>query len=1144
MKQTKRIVAMLLAIMMVFSMGTTSIFAAESTPADVAGTWVGAADKTVDAMKSDIHYDFTLEFADGNYNYSVDIILTGGMTHNETQTDAGTYTVEADTVTMTSSDGVTSTAVLKEDGTFDLTRVASSWADDAGTFNLINDAVVEIPAADVAGTWVGAADKTVDAMKSDIHYDFTLEFADGNYNYSVDIILTGGMTHNETQTDAGTYTVEADTVTMTSSDGVTSTAVLKEDGTLDMTRVASSYAGGQEATFNLTREAVVEPDVYEDVLTRGNYLIEATDYHEEAFMKMPAYILIDKLLSSDESEKTFAIYPAKDGTVDFSVCKGSGIVKFDETTGVYDFIYTANAGANLTVDTDADGNITGSNKVSKVTATADAITFTSPMHYGSAMMNVLVDGEFVPYTADKYAFVDKLVTGNYTISETAYHEDAFMKMGMYITVDRENETFKVYPYKEGIALNIVKGEGTITFDETTGVYAFKFSDRTTPVYVVTAKDGEFTCISPMYYGGAMMNVIVQDCFQAYTAKLIQTEDTKLAAAKKAAKTAIDTARATYADADYKAEQVAELNQIVTDAKAAVDAATTVEEIQPIVDGVDAKLDAVLTSAELPQVQDLLTRGNYLIEATDYHQDAFMKMPAYILIDKLLSSDESEKTFAIYPAKDGTVDFSVCKGSGIVKFDETTGVYDFIYTANAGSNLVVDTDADGNITGSSKVSKVTATADAITFTSPMHYGVAMMNVVVDGEFVPYTADKYAFADKLATGNYAISETAYHEDALMKMGMYITVDRENETFKVYPNKKGVVDLNTVKGEGTIAFDEATGVYAFKFNNRPTPTYVVTPKDGQFTCISPMYYGVAMMNVIVGDCFQAYTAKAIVVEPPVEPIVPVVPTITKANSMGTTLNVEWDAVEGAESYRVAFYNYTYKKWYYYETADTDFQIGTAVGGRKYLAKVTSLYTKDGEATRTDYSEGVEFTSTLDTPEMTYVGIGDNTNELRVNWEAVKGAKSYRVAIFNETHDRWYYYNTADLTFDVQTAEGGRNYIFKVRAIDGKYDSAYTSNDDAVEFTTAAVPTITTANADGLELNVEWDAVKGVDSYRVAIYNYTYKKYYYYETSETDFQVNTAEGGRKYKVVISALVKNDKGEVLRTDYSHDDAKYITTEK
>ena len=275
------------------------------------------------------------------------------------------------------------------------------------------------------------------------------------------------------------------------------------------------------------------------------------------------------------------------------------------------------------------------------------------------------------------------------------------------------------------------------------------------------------------------------------------------------------------------------------------------------------------------------------------------------------------------------------------------------------------------------------------------------------------------------------------------------------------------------------------------------------------------------------------------------PKVPTITKAYAVATELNIEWDEEENATGYRVAIYNYTYKKYYYYETTDAFFKLNTAVGGRKYLVKVTSLYAKDGKEVRTDYSKGDYITTTLAVPTVSYAGLGDNATEIRIKWNAVKGATSYRIAIFNYTYNRWFYYNTKYTSKDLGTSIGGRNYLIKVRAINGKNDSAYTSDEDAKVVTTLATPTLTSLTLDSkdtTDFTATWDKVECATSYRVAVYNYTYKKWYYYNTAETSKTIATGVGGRDYKVVVCATFTNDKGTVIRSDYSYPTIKEITT--
>ena len=61
----------------------------------------GSMEKYVDAMNSTVHYDVTVTFRDGQYTGTVQVRLTGGMEHSETQSYSGTYTLNGNTLTMT-----------------------------------------------------------------------------------------------------------------------------------------------------------------------------------------------------------------------------------------------------------------------------------------------------------------------------------------------------------------------------------------------------------------------------------------------------------------------------------------------------------------------------------------------------------------------------------------------------------------------------------------------------------------------------------------------------------------------------------------------------------------------------------------------------------------------------------------------------------------------------------------------------------------------------------------------------------------------------------------------------------------------------------------------------------------------------------
>ena len=165
---------------------------------------------------------------------------------------------------------------------------------------------------------------------------------------------------------------------------------------------------------------------------------------------------------------------------------------------------------------------------------------------------------------------------------------------------------------------------------------------------------------------------------------------------------------------------------------------------------------------------------------------------------------------------------------------------------------------------------------------MHYGNAKMNILdEDGNFIPYTALKEVapvFEDVLTSGNYILTEESYDPSAMMKLGAYIVIDAEADTFNIYPFKEGVADLNTNKGTGTVSFDETTGVYTLTYTNKENATSTFTATEDSITFTSAMHYGGAKMNVVdENGNFIPYTAlKEVIVEP--EPSDPTIPEETE--------------------------------------------------------------------------------------------------------------------------------------------------------------------------------------------------------------------------------------------------------------------------
>ena len=118
-----------------------------------------------------------------------------------------------------------------------------------------------------------------------------------------------------------------------------------------------------------------------------------------------------------------------------------------------------------------------------------------------------------------------LTTGAYELTADSYDASAQMKLPMYICINKEEKTFVIHPYKNGVVDYATdKGSGSLSYDKETGVYTMKYEAGVTVVALGSTTtfttDGDtITFTSPVRYGMAWMNTRDEaDNFLSYTAK--------------------------------------------------------------------------------------------------------------------------------------------------------------------------------------------------------------------------------------------------------------------------------------------------------------------------------------------------------------------------------------------------------------------------------------------------------------------------------------------------------------------------------------------------------------------------------------------------------------------------------------------------
>ena len=222
----------------------------------------------------------------------------------------------------------------------------------------------------------------------------------------------------------------------------------------------------------------------------------------------------------------------------------------------------------------------------------------------------------------------------------------------------------------------------------------------------------------------------------------------------------------------------------------------------------------------------------------------------------------------------------------------------------------------------------------------------------------------------------------------------------------------------------------------------------------------------------------------EPPVEPDKPTVPRINKVESSNAGVVIQWDAIEGAEAYRVFMKNgSSWKKLG--DTASTSFTHTDAPYGTQCVYTVRCV-TADGATFTSDFDHTGYANTRLTVPKLKsatlmdcYVGVG---------WEKVEGAQAYRVYIKGGAFASWTAvcntdYNYVDLDTALLGLENGVKYSFTVRCLDALKDGRLTSGHNTTGVSVAYYDTPylygIVNTVDGIELY--WTAVEGAAKYRV---------------------------------------------------------------
>lgn len=224
---------------------------------------------------------------------------------------------------------------------------------------------------------------------------------------------------------------------------------------------------------------------------------------------------------------------------------------------------------------------------------------------------------------------------------------------------------------------------------------------------------------------------------------------------------------------------------------------------------------------------------------------------------------------------------------------------------------------------------------------------------------------------------------------------------------------------------------------------------------------------------ECKKCHATLAEEVIPQLTPAVPVIKTVSVKEA---GVAITWGAVDGATSY-VVYRRLVGGKWEILDTVTTTkYTDKKAVSGKSYQYTVRSRNAA-GLCDSYKVSETVKFFTTP-----TNIVAANATSSIKVTWNAVKGATVYRVYRKLATDESWTYIgNTKTNSFVDKKVTGAENYVYTVKAGDGK---AYSSYDKAgATLVRLEVPALSkpVSSADGITVKInQVEGAKGYDIYR----------------------------------------------------------------
>lgn len=257
------------------------------------------------------------------------------------------------------------------------------------------------------------------------------------------------------------------------------------------------------------------------------------------------------------------------------------------------------------------------------------------------------------------------------------------------------------------------------------------------------------------------------------------------------------------------------------------------------------------------------------------------------------------------------------------------------------------------------------------------------------------------------------------------------------------------------------------------------------------------------------------------------------------GNTLNMSWDTIEGADSYKLA-YSRDQKTWTYIDGIETPYYYIKGLNFcSKYYVKVVVM--KDGkEASGWSDTECVS-TKTYAAPTNVKASKA-YYNYLTVSWTKVSGVDGYQIA-YSTDNKTWSYKTASNVSsYKITGLKYNTKYYFKVRPlIDGKICGKWSSAQSASTKAYAPPSNIKATDKSYNYVTLSWTKADAVTGYKIA-YS-TDKKNWTYKTlgNVTSYKITKLKSYSKYYIKISSLLNNKYCSKWSSVYTVATNKYLS---